>query len=78
MQRTRCSFAAKFSFGDVYLCDGIIKNITATGARLLIRQNTWLPGEFTITSEILDRPRQVQTVWSNKEHIGVKFIYNQN
>lgn len=73
MQRTDCSFAARISFGGVYLCSGIIKDITINGARLLIAGNSWLPGDFELEAEVFGGPVSVRTVWSNKEHVGVKF-----
>lgn len=72
-QRSPCNFVADISFGDVFLCRGIIKNISLTGMRLLVLDKAWLPSEFQISSEIFEAPRKVRTVWVNKEHVGVKF-----
>ncbi len=76
MQRSRCAFAATISFAGVNLCSCIIKDISLAGARLLVPGNAWLPGEFEIVSEVFDTPVRARRVWTNKEHVGVKFTGN--
>ena len=73
MQRSRCAFSAMVTFAGVNLCNGIIKDISLSGARLLVPGNAWLPSEFELVSEVFENPVRVRTVWANREHVGVKF-----
>ncbi|MEX0344574.1 MAG: hypothetical protein AB3N20_06595 [Rhizobiaceae bacterium] len=71
VQRTVCSFPADINFGDVFLCKGLIKNMSPIGMRLMIPNSAWLPAEFEVSSDVFPDPVKVRTVWTNKEHVGV-------
>ncbi len=73
-QRTSCNFVARISFDSVYLCNGIIKDISVGGVRLLIPRQDWVPSEFEIESEVFEGPVKVRKAWANKEHVGARFM----
>ena len=55
------------------VCSCVIKDISKTGARLLVANRTWVPSSFSITGKHGDESYEVQKVWSKGEEIGVRF-----
>ncbi len=76
-KRVRCAIPAKIEFQGVRLADCVIKDISSSGLLLYVPRAQWLPHTFRLASFVFEKEFQVQTVWSNREHVGVKILTDQ-
>jgi|SRR3974390_539965 len=54
--------------------DCIIRNMSATGARLEVENPIGIPGKFTLVSMPENMRRRCQVVWRRGKRIGVRFV----
>ena len=53
--------------------DCTVRNISQTGARVVVANPVGLPESFTLLIEVDHFTRQCHPVWSHDRHIGVAF-----
>lgn len=76
-KRVPCGIPAKIEFQGVRLADCVIKDISSSGLLLFVPRAQWLPQTFQVSSFAFEKDFQVQSVWSKREHIGVKILTDQ-
>ncbi len=65
---------AAIKLRETLLCDCIIKDISETGAKLLVSQRNWIPRQFEITVLSRDLALPAKRVWRMGEKVGVEFV----
>lgn len=63
---------------DSYMIDCIVKDISETGARLLLADENWLFLEFHVRFRETTSKLKVERVWKNGSTLGVKFVRPKN
>lgn len=52
----------------------VIRDVSATGAKIGISRRVTLPPEFVLVSLQTDKRRRVQVKWRRLDHMGLSFI----
>jgi hypothetical protein len=74
-ERIRSFLRAKIIFNNrMSTIDCIIKNISATGAKIALADNLAVPTEFEIDIPQKGRSHRARLVWRDKEAIGIEFL----
>jgi hypothetical protein len=71
--RRSCFLPAVIKLGSAKISDCIVKDISATGARILIPNGIWEPSGFVLDIGPSIGAVNVSKVWSSKGMMGVKF-----
>ena len=56
------------------ICNCLVKNLSETGAKLLVPGGCWIPSAFDIIGLIDDLPVKARRVWNSDGEMGVSFI----
>jgi len=73
--RSRCVLKAEISFaGGAFRQDCIVRDLSETGARLVLKDDINLPAEFRIT--LTNRPEVSRAAvrWRSAGHVGIEFL----
>jgi hypothetical protein len=62
------------NFKGLKLCNCIVKNISTTGAQILVTNQCWVPKQFFIYGLLANELIFVSQVWNKGQQIGVKFL----
>lgn len=66
--------ACKINFNNRFsVFDGVIVNISETGARIKTTNSAYVANDFLLTTVFGNNQYQCNVMWRNKEFIGVKF-----
>jgi len=71
---TRLRPARIADLDDHFLCDGIVRDLSATGARIAVRAEIRLPARFQIYFETDGLLAQVRLAWRRGNEAGVSFV----
>lgn len=73
--RQRCLYACRIVHGaDAHTLDGVVRDLSETGARLRIASSLPLPKVFRLILAREGRCHEVEVVWRRGQEIGVAFI----
>jgi hypothetical protein len=73
--RHHCNMNAKIRVGNKDGQPCIIKNLSVSGARLLISTNGYMPNEFFIEIPSFDKMIKARKVWTESELMGIRFVF---
>lgn len=77
-ERIRSFLRAQIIFNNrMSTIDCIIKNISATGARIALNDTFAVPTEFDLYIPQKSRSHHARLVWRDKDSIGVEFVDGQ-
>jgi hypothetical protein len=71
-QRRRIFKAGKIVFGSSAI-DCVVRDISATGARLEVRSPLWLPDGFTLAIASDGSSKKARVIWKGEGQIGIAF-----
>ena len=72
-QRVNTNKFATIILGDQDLCACVIKDVSDSGARLLVLNRNWVPKQFEIQGLDSEKHITVNRVWQDEQQIGVSF-----
>lgn len=72
--RQNCDIAAQVLLGSTIIHECILRDVSASGARISVPHGIWQPYEFNLAIEGTDDLLPVRRIWSGYGCIGVKFI----
>ena len=64
---------AMINLAGLSVCSCIVKDVSNTGARILVSNHSWVPRQFLIDGLLPDERILVSQVWQEGEQIGVEF-----
>lgn len=74
-ERTRCFLRARLVFNNRNSSfDGIIRNISADGAKIEVANTITLPTEFDLEVPQKGRNYRARLLWRDNDFVGVEFI----
>ena len=72
--RQNCDIAAQILLGSTKIHECILRDVSASGARISVPHGIWQPYEFNLAIEGSDDLLPVRRIWSGYGCIGVQFI----
>ena len=67
-------FAADIVVADIRLRDCVVKNLSKTGAKLIVPVSTWVPETFELHCQKGSFKIPAAKVWEKAGEIGIRFI----
>ena len=72
-RRVKTNKSAVIRIGDWNICACVIKDISKSGAKLLVLNSCWVPKQFVIYGLAGNVWVTADKVWQDDQQIGVKF-----
>jgi len=73
--RQRCLYACRIVYGpEAYTLDGMVRDLSDTGARLRFASSVLLPKSFRLILARESRCDDVEIVWRRSQEMGVRFV----
>lgn len=76
--RVNCNLSAKVHIGTVGVYKCIVKDISKTGARILLPSGSWEPVSFGLEITGIETKIPVKKIWSCNGMIGLAFEFPVN
>lgn len=72
--RIDCHIYAYIHINGAKICNCVIRNLSAGGARITVPASCWIPSAFEIVGLVDDGPVKARRVWISGEEMGVCFV----
>lgn len=72
-ERIHINRSVKVMLGGSEICRCVIKDLSASGAKLLVSNSNWVPKEFEIEGLVLNARVPAKKIWMNDQVLGVEF-----